>query len=655
MDGQTNEIDPLRESLCGRRLGDYYIERRVGGGATSDVFLAKQTSLGRLVALKVLKDELASDEKYVKRFLQEARAAARLEHPNIVRIYEVGELVDESDARSLGRKKGRRARVGGKTYRFIAQEYVGGMSLAQYLRRNGTTTIMQTFSALEQIASALKRASDENLVHRDVKPENVLIDSAGVLKVVDFGLAHFADSGETSLVTTALTRTGVALGTPLYMSPEQARGQKVDSRSDVYSLGITAYRMLTGSAPFYGETPLAVVLKHLNERPRPITEVRPEVPDALAKLVHRMLEKNPNDRQESMDVLLSELRAARRSYVAQLSSDGASSSVASKDAPTPRSDFSGVSKEGVFAAADLGEKASNEIQDVGESQAVGFFHTDDERDVFRQTLHTMNISRDWQTSVTKLNETRRASLRLWSVKSLSIVVGVLVLAFLLGGGALLLKNRSVSAKDSEPPLAIRRYNTVEEQYVCALQLGTVDAWKSVGEYFPDDEFWVSHSLRQLAFAYIEEKNVRGAESIFKEFVTRAPQELGLEQYGLIGLAWVSASDGDFTAALTTLSELNDNIPLDGLSEAALWRTQALFQKRYGENSALLDDFNRYMRRPNQPYGVRPNGFNPEGQGGPDVDIESGVEERRDFRGGGRATSERVRQDRPARSTSHPGV
>lgn len=295
MDGQTNEIDPLRESLCGRRLGDYYIERRVGGGATSDVFLAKQTSLGRLVALKVLKDELASDEKYVKRFLQEARAAARLEHPNIVRIYEVGELVDESDARSLGRKKGRRARVGGKTYRFIAQEYVGGMSLAQYLRRNGTTTIMQTFSALEQIASALKRASDENLVHRDVKPENVLIDSAGVLKVVDFGLAHFADSGETSLVTTALTRTGVALGTPLYMSPEQARGQKVDSRSDVYSLGITAYRMLTGSAPFYGETPLAVVLKHLNERPRPITEVRPEVPDALAKLVHRMLEKNPND------------------------------------------------------------------------------------------------------------------------------------------------------------------------------------------------------------------------------------------------------------------------------------------------------------------------------------------------------------------------
>ncbi len=127
MDERTIDLDPMRESLCGRTLGDYRIERRVGGGATSDVFLAKQISLSRPVALKILKDELANDEKYVKRFLQEARAAARLEHPNIVRIYEVGELVDQEKTK-VGRK-----RVA-KTYRFIAQEYVGGLSLSQFLR-----------------------------------------------------------------------------------------------------------------------------------------------------------------------------------------------------------------------------------------------------------------------------------------------------------------------------------------------------------------------------------------------------------------------------------------------------------------------------------------------------------------------------------------
>ncbi|MBP5620912.1 MAG: serine/threonine protein kinase, partial [Thermoguttaceae bacterium] len=603
MEGQTNENDPLRESLCGRTLGDYHIERRIGGGATSDVFLAKQISLSRLVALKILKDEFASDEKYVKRFLQEARAAARLEHPNIVRIYEVGELIDSNEARSRSLFKGKRVRSGAKTYRFIAQEYVRGMSLAQYLRRNGPATIMQTFSALEQIASALKRAADENLVHRDVKPENVLIDSSGVLKVVDFGLVHFADSSETSLVMTTLTRTGVALGTPLYMSPEQARGQKVDFRSDVYSLGVTAYRMLTGKVPFFGETPLAVVLKHLNEKPRPIAELRPDVPEGLTKLVHRMLEKNPNDRPDSMDALLTELRAAKRNYQDSLPKENNSESLVHHCENEDCVD--GVSTVSDLAGSGNGSKPNDDIV---------FFQTDDERDGFQHTLHTTNISLNWQTSVVKLNETIRENSRFWSRKSFTIVGSVLGLAFLFGGGTLLLKNRVVAANDSEPPLTIQRYDAVEEQYVFALQLDTVDAWKSVGEYFPDDDFWTTHALRQLAYAYVEEKNVKEAGIIFKKFVTKAPQGLGSEQYGLVGLAWVAAFNGDFGASMATLSELNVMAPVDGLSEAILLKTQALFQKRYGANSAFLEIFNRFIRRGNQqPFGPR-SGMGLEGRG-----------------------------------------
>lgn len=575
MDERTTDVDPMRESLCGRTLGDYRIERRVGGGATSDVFLAKQISLSRPVALKILKDELANDEKYVKRFLQEARAAARLEHPNIVRIYEVGELVDQEKTK-VGRKRVT------KTYRFIAQEYVGGLSLAQFLRRSGRTTVMQTFAALEQIASALKRAADLNLIHRDVKPENVLIDSNGVLKVVDFGLAHFAGSTETSLATTTLTRTGVALGTPLYMSPEQARGQKLDPRSDIYSLGVTAYLMLTGTPPFHGETPLAVVLKHLNERPRPISELRPETPKALVDLVHSMLEKNPNDRPKSMDELLDRLAEARREYAA---------SQQTEEAPT-------VEERPIDGSAGS--------VDFGDSSNAGFFQTDAERDVFQSVLHATNLSSEWQTSVVRLDEKRRESVRFWSRRNILIGGALALAAFLVGGGALLLRNCVVAAQDVEPALTILKQNSVEEQYVFALQVGTVDAWRSVGEYFPEDKYWTSRAKRQLALAYVEEKNVDEAERIFADITSSSGQSLRNDALGTVGSAWVAASRGDYAAAAATLSELNDSRSLDGLSEVVLMRTRALFQNRYGDDSAEVNAFNRFtgVGSEKQPFGMR---------------------------------------------------
>ena len=396
-----------REELCGRTLGDYRIERRVGGGATSDVFLATQLSLGRPVALKILKDELARDETYLRRFLQEARATARLEHPNIVRVYEVGVATlggktrrdfsvetfgDGANEATAGlggekikksRRFGRRRRFGesAKTYRFIAQEYVDGMSLQRFLRRGARASIPQTFSALEQIAAALKRAADAGVVHRDVKPENVLLDANGTIKVVDFGLARL--DGNVGATAATLTRTGFAMGTPLYMSPEQARGGKIDSRSDIYSLGIVAYRMLTGTAPFNGDAPLAVILKHLNERPRPIEELRPDAPPALIALIRRMIEKKPSDRPESPDVLLDALRAARREF--------------------ERSEANGASTQTAFELAPL-----DAIRPQGESEsengvaATGFFQSADERAAFERALDTTNLSQVWQTNRAKL-------------------------------------------------------------------------------------------------------------------------------------------------------------------------------------------------------------------------------------------------------------
>lgn len=590
MDRRTNEVDEMRETLCGRTLGDYMIERRIGGGATSDVFLAKQLSLRRSVALKILKDDLANDSIYVKRFLQEARAAARLEHPNIVRIYEVGELFDYG--KDNVKRRGSRTPV--KTYRFIAQEYLAGMSLAQYLRKNGTTTIRQTFAVIEQIASALKRASELNIVHRDVKPENVLIDSSGFIKVVDFGLAHFAGSSDLSGMTTSFTRTGLALGTPLYMSPEQARGQKLDSRSDLYSLGVTAYRMLAGFVPFYGETPLAVILKHLNERPRSIKDFRPDCPTLLADLVMRMLEKKPSNRPESVDELLEDLQKARREYLVDFSKnpDDESKKGLNNNINNPVIEISPVIDTTIRLA---GKKERTEaLSDFGDTELV-FFQSNAEREAFERTLHTTNLSREWQASVVQLEQKRRGISGIASPHRLGVIGGVLVVAFLIGGGALGVKNMVIASFDREPPLTISKQKTVEEQFVYALQLASADAWKSVGEYFPNDPYWTSRANRQLAVTYVEENNINAAERTFTQIVTDSMTGLDSDSLGIAGLAWVRASKGEYDKASATLAEINAVKPFDGLTELVLTKTLTLFQEKYGEDAPELNLFNRFLR------------------------------------------------------------
>ncbi|MGI9455984.1 MAG: serine/threonine-protein kinase [Aeoliella sp.] len=268
--------------LTGSQLNDYRVLRRLGKGAMAEVYLAEQQSLARQVALKVLSAELASQPEYVDRFQHEARSAAALVHANIVQVYEVGQ--------SNGSH-------------FIAQEYVAGQNLGEWMHRHGPIEPGRVLDILRQVAAALSKAHEQSIVHRDVKPENIMLARSGEVKVADFGLARVTSNGGANR-----TQAGVTMGTPLYMSPEQIEGKPVDSRSDIYSLGVTAYHMLAGEPPFEGDTPLAVAVQHINKQPPPLADRAPSAPADLVALVERMLSKRPEDRFENPVELIKALR-----------------------------------------------------------------------------------------------------------------------------------------------------------------------------------------------------------------------------------------------------------------------------------------------------------------------------------------------------------
>ena len=254
--------------------GRYELRKRLARGGMAEVFLAEDQLLGRPVAVKVLFPEFAADPSFVERFRREAQAAANLNHPNIVGVYDWGR--EES------------------TY-YIVMEYVEGRSLSQIIRKEGPLPAPRVAEIAEGIASALGFAHKGDVVHRDMKSGNVIISKNGQVKVADFGIAT-AISGNTEA---NLTQTGTVMGTATYFSPEQAQGLTVDGRSDLYSLGVVMYEMLTGSPPFTGDSSVSIAYKHVQEQPEPISEKRPGVPEALQAITAKLMNKDPDKRYSS--------------------------------------------------------------------------------------------------------------------------------------------------------------------------------------------------------------------------------------------------------------------------------------------------------------------------------------------------------------------
>jgi eukaryotic-like serine/threonine-protein kinase len=463
----------LEADLSGRKLGNYQLLRRLGRGGMADVYLAEQISLRRQVAFKVLKQSLAEDEAYVRRFHNEARAAASLVHANIVQIHEVG-CIDG--------------------VHFIAQEYVAGQNLKQWLTRHRTADTQTAVHIMRQVVAALSRACQQGIIHRDIKPENIMLARTGEVKVADFGLARVTTDGQ----AVNLTQVGVTMGTPLYMSPEQVEGRTVDPRSDLYSFGVTSYEMLAGRPPFEGETPLSVAVQHLRTEPDRLENIRPDLPEGLCRIVHRLLVKNPAERYQTPAEVMRDLRA--------LNIDGLEQWPAGADewdAPD------------VLAFADAQSEATMRLHAVMKSQSIAL---------------------------------RRRLRRLWVVAA--VAVGLLIGA----AGAWL--NRPAYLLDVSD-MGVERKETAKLQYWHAMKLNTEEAWKCVERYFPQDvavnRVYTAQARERLAELYLQKGQRDEARRLFEQLAVSKEPEFAA--YGLIGEANLLSEQGKKEQATVELVEV----------------------------------------------------------------------------------------------------
>ena len=260
----------------------YRIEKVIGIGGMAIVFKATDLLMRRLVAVKILKDEIAGDEPSVKRFINESKAVAMLSHPNIVNIYDVSVR---------------------DNIKYIVMEFVDGITLKNYMRHREVLNLREIVSYTTQILRALDHAHKKGIIHRDIKPQNILVHADGHIKVADFGIARMANSS-------TLTRGDSVMGSVHYFSPEQASGQATDVTSDIYSVGVTLYEMLTGHVPFEGDTQVAIAMQHLHSQPTPIEAYAPDVPPAIRHVCLMAMEKNPRYRYQSAREMAAELRMA---------------------------------------------------------------------------------------------------------------------------------------------------------------------------------------------------------------------------------------------------------------------------------------------------------------------------------------------------------
>lgn len=471
--------------LTGRELGDYRVLRRLGQGAMAEVYLAEQHSLGRQVAFKVLRADLATDATYLKRFEMEARAAASLIHAAIVQIYEVG-CIDG--------------------VHFIAQEYVPGQNLAELLHRRGMLTVLQAIDIMRQVAAALVKAAEHNIVHRDIKPDNLMLSTGGDVKVADFGLARVTQTNEQQ----KLTQVGITMGSPLYMSPEQAEGKPLDTRSDIYSLGATCYEMLSGRPPFQGDTALAVAVQHVKSEPPSLARLRPDLPPQLCQLVHRMLAKDPAERIGSGAQLLQALRELPIEFDKE-----------QVDWPDLASSDAGAIAAARYAATQHLSRVMQQeaTSDARDSDPLSGPATDA---VYRQPL-------------------------LW--------IGVAV-AVLVGGWLAMPADEAPLLPAAAGSDQVERQVTARAQYYHALEVDTEAAWLSVARFFPHDRQYVDLARRQLASRYLDQQRYVDAADIFGDFAARGESDWNATAYGSAGQFVLHALADEQEQARTRLAQLS---------------------------------------------------------------------------------------------------
>ena len=394
-------------------------------------------SCGVTLPLKVLRPDLVHNEQYLTRFLQEARAAASLVHPNIVQVYDIGQY----DA-----------------VQFIAQEYIPGCNLRAYIQRKGVLPLPEALSILSQTAAALQKASSIGIVHRDIKPENILLTSEGEVKVADFGLAQARGQA------TNLTEVGITLGTPLYMSPEQIQGQVVDSRSDLYSLGVTAYHMLAGRTPFEGDTALSLAVQHMQNTPPDLAGVRPDLPAKFVALVHKLLAKSPDDRFQSASMLYRALREIAEELPGKWHGDQ------------------------LLPLADLV---------VEHDLAI--------------TTQTIRLQ---QWMVAERQKTRRK----WVQRAVaSVFCLVLLLTFFALG--LRWRGTALIPDPQQATTSVPSQASIREQFYLAWTKDSIPEWKAIERYFPPDQAPANmpYNLKawlQIGRKYLEQKDSQSAEQSF---------------------------------------------------------------------------------------------------------------------------------------------
>lgn len=318
----------------GKILGNrYQLVERIGGGGMAIVYKAKCLLLNRYVAVKILRSEFTDDEEFVKRFRIEAQAAASLNHPNIVSIYDVGK---QDDAQ------------------YIVMEFIDGITLKDYINQNGALPWKEAVSIAIQICSALEQAHKNHIVHRDIKPHNIMLTSEGIAKVTDFGIAR-------AVTSATITMVGSTIGSVHYFSPEQARGGYTDEKSDLYSLGVTLYEMVTGQVPFDGESPVAVALKHIQEKAERPADLNPTVPKGVNDLILKAMKKNQNLRYQSASEMLNDLHRTLSEPNARIVGSNIS-----EDLPTKKMQAVGTDIEPIY---------ENEDEDMKDDSPSGVIRT----------------------------------------------------------------------------------------------------------------------------------------------------------------------------------------------------------------------------------------------------------------------------------------